>query len=164
MDAIAVLMPMFNERVWHYYVIEGDLESYFDTVHHRKLLRILKRRIADRRLIDLVWKFLKAGVMEGGLFAKTEAGVPQGGIISPLLANIYLNEFDKWAEAKWHQRDPYQRARIRRAGSGNYKMVRYADDVRHITRALDSFHTKGRYGEEDLRVNGLPERESERGP
>ena len=128
MDAIAVLMPMFNERVWHYYVIEGDLESYFDTVHHRKLLSILKQRIADKKLIDLVWKFLKAGVMEGGLSAKTEAGVPQGGIISPLLANIYLNEFDKWAEAKWHQRDPYQRARIRRAGGGNYKMVRYADD------------------------------------
>ncbi len=128
MDAIAVIMPLFNERVRHYYVIEGDLKSYFDTVHHRKLLSILKRRIADRKLIDLIWKFLKAGVMEGGLYAKTEAGVPQGGVISPLLANIYLNEFDKWAEARWHQRDPSQRQRIRRAGGGNYKMVRYADD------------------------------------
>lgn len=95
MDAIAVIMPLFNPRVKHYYVIEGDIKSYFDTVHHRKLLSILKRRIVDRDIIDLIWKFLKAGVMEGGLFARTDTGVPQGGVISPLLANVYLNEFDK---------------------------------------------------------------------
>lgn len=70
MDAIAVLMPSFNSRIKRFYVIEGDLESYFDTVNHRKLIRILKRRIGDRRMIDLIWKFLKAGVMEGKLFAK----------------------------------------------------------------------------------------------
>ena len=74
MDAIAVIMPLFNSRVKHYYVIEVDLESYFDTVHHRKLISILKRRIADRKVIDLIWKFLKAGVMEGGLFAKNGGG------------------------------------------------------------------------------------------
>jgi group II intron reverse transcriptase/maturase len=128
MDAIAVLMPLFNGSLKYYYVIEGDLKSYFDTVNHRKLLSLLKRRIADRKLIDLIWKFLKAGVMEGTLFAKTEAGVPQGGIISPLLANVYLNEFDKWAEQKWHRRDINQRQKARRDGGGNYVMVRYADD------------------------------------
>ena len=69
MDAIAVMMPLFNEQVKHYYVIEGDFKSYFDTVHHRKLLSILKRRIADKDMLDLIWKFLKAGVMEEGLFA-----------------------------------------------------------------------------------------------
>ena len=128
MDAIAVLMPLFNRSLKYYYVIEGGLKSYFDTVNHRKLLSLLKRRIADRKLIDLLWKFLKAGVMEGSLFAKTEAGVPQGGIISPLLANLYLNEFDKWAEERWHRRDPSQRQKVRRDGGGNYVMVRYADD------------------------------------
>jgi group II intron reverse transcriptase/maturase len=127
MDAIAVIMPLFNEAVKHFYVIEGDLESYFDTVHHRKLLSILKRRIADRAIIDLIAKFLKAGVMEDGLFARTETGVPQGGVISPLLANVYLNEFDLWAEEKW-KIPTNERQRIRNAGRGNYKMVRYADD------------------------------------
>ena len=137
MDAAAVLMPMFNDSVRFYYVIEGDLKSYFDTVHHRKLLSILRRRIADRDVITLIWKFLKAGVMEDGLFARTEAGVPQGGVISPLLANVYLNEFDKWAEAKWNV-DQSTRQRNRRHGRGNYKMVRYADDfvvVSNDTRA-----------------------------
>ncbi len=84
MDAIAVIMPLFNTSNKHYYVIEGDIRSYFDTVHHRKLLNLVKRRIADKDIIDLIWKFLKAGVMEGQLFAKTEQGVPQGGIITLL--------------------------------------------------------------------------------
>jgi RNA-directed DNA polymerase len=127
MDAIAVIMPLFNPSGKHYYVIEGDIRSYFDTVHHRKLLSLVKRRIADKDIIDLIWKFLKAGVMEGQLFAKTEQGVPQGGIISPLLANIYLHELDTWAEKKWDL-SPYTRERNRTAGRGNYKMVRYADD------------------------------------
>ena len=127
MDAIAVLMPLFNSSIKHYYVIEGDLQSYFDTVHHRTLMKLLRRRLKDRALLDLIWKFLKSGVMEGGLFARTESGVPQGGVISPLLANVYLNEFDKWAAAQWDI-DPNARRRKRRAGLGNYKMVRYADD------------------------------------
>ena len=128
MDAIAVLMPCFNARVKRYYVIEGDLESYFDTVNHRKLIRILRRRIADRHVLDLIWKFLKVGVMEGKPFAETDAGVPQGGVLSPLLANVYLNEFDKWAEEKWHDQPAYDRQKLRHSGRGTYQMVRYADD------------------------------------
>src|SRR5215813_15323867 len=127
MDAIAVLMPLFNTSNKHYYVIEGDIRSYFDTVQHRKLLSLVKRRIADKDIIDLIWKFLKAGVMEGQLFAKTEQGVPQGAIISPLLANIYLHELDIWAEKKWDLR-PYAKQNNRISGRGNYRMVRYADD------------------------------------
>jgi len=127
MDAIAVVMPLFNEKCKHFYVIEGDIQSYFDTVHHRKLLSLLKRRIADKDIITLVWKFLKAGVMEDGLFARTDKGVPQGGVISPLLSNIYLHELDKWADARWNL-TPYQRQRRRSSGQGNYQLVRYADD------------------------------------
>ena len=127
MDAIAVLMPLFNTSVKHYYVIEGDLHSYFDTVHHRTLMKLLRRRLKDRKLLDLIWTFLKSGVMEEGLFSRTDAGVPQGGVISPLLANVYLNEFDQWAAAQWDL-DPYARQRRRKAGLGNYRMVRYADD------------------------------------
>lgn len=127
MDAIAVLMPLFNETAKHFYVIEGDIKSYFDTVHHRKLMSLLRRRIADRDILSLIWKFLKAGVMEEGLFARTEKGVPQGGVISPLLANVYLHEFDKWATQQWDISQT-ERQRRRYHGLGNYKMVRYADD------------------------------------
>ena len=118
---------MILTSIKHYYVIEGDLQSYFDTVHHRTLMKLLRRRLKDRALLDLIWKFLKSGVMEGGLFGRTDSGVPQGGVISPLLANVYLNEFDKWAAAQWDL-DPNARRVRRRAGLGNYKMVRYADD------------------------------------
>ena len=134
MEAIAVLMPLFNTNVKHYYVIEGDLQSYFDTVHHRTLMKPLRRRLTDRALLDLIWKFLKSGVMEGGLFARTESGVPQGGVISPLLANVYLNEFDQWAAAQWDL-DQNTRRRRRYAGLGNYKMVRYADDFVVVSNA-----------------------------
>src|SRR5882672_1499823 len=78
MDAIAVIMPLFNESAKHYYVIEGDIRSYFDTVQHRKLLSLLKRQIIDRDMLDLIWKFLKAGVMEEFQFTRSELGVPQG--------------------------------------------------------------------------------------
>ena len=127
MDAVAVLMPLLNTSLKYYYVIEGDLQSYFDTVHHRTLMKLLRRRLKDRALLDLIWKFLKSGVMEGGLFGRTESGVPQGGVISPLLANVYLNEFDQWTATQWGL-DRHARRRRRKAGLGNYKMVRYADD------------------------------------
>jgi group II intron reverse transcriptase/maturase len=127
MDAIAVIMSLAGPITKYYYVIEGDIKGYFDTVHHRKLLSILKQRIADKDILDLIWKFLKAGVMEDGLFARTETGVPQGGVISPLLANVYLNEYDKWAEARWNI-SQWERSKRRSAGKGNYCLIRYADD------------------------------------
>lgn len=128
MDAIAVIMPQFNTSLRRYYVIEGDIKSYFDTVNHRKLLNLLKQRIADKDMISLIVKFLKSGIMRGNLFERTKSGVPQGGVISPLFANIYLNEFDKWAEKRWHDLTQYERSKTRKSGRGNYRMVRYADD------------------------------------
>lgn len=127
MDAIAVIMSLTGPTQKYYYVIEGDIKGCFATIHHHKLLSILKQRIADKDILDLIWKFLKAGVMDDGLFARTETGVPQGGVISPLLANIYLNEFDRWANAKWNI-SQYEKAKRRRAGKGNYCLIRYADD------------------------------------
>jgi RNA-directed DNA polymerase len=127
MDAIAAVMPLFTTRAKHYYVIEGDIESYFDTVQHRKLLSLLKRRIADRDLLNLIWQFLKAGVMEEGVWTRTEVGVPQGGVISPLLANVYLNELDQWAERRWNL-SRAEREKRRAKGQGNYLLVRFADD------------------------------------
>lgn len=83
------------------WVIEGDLASYFDTVHHRLLLKCLRKRIRDKRFLSLLWRFIKAGHIDKGLFRAASKGVPQGGVISPLLSNIMLNEFDEWLEAKY---------------------------------------------------------------
>src|SRR5664280_2902680 len=76
------------------WIIEGDLASYFDTVHHRLLLKCVRRRIRDLRFIDLLWRILKAGHVDRGLFFAASEGVPQGGVLSPLLSNIMLHEFD----------------------------------------------------------------------
>ena len=80
------------------WVIEGDLSCYFDTVHHKLLVKAVKKRINDKRLINLLWKFLKAGHIDRNIFRMTSEGVPQGGVSSPLLANIMLHEFDTWME------------------------------------------------------------------
>jgi group II intron reverse transcriptase/maturase len=82
-------------------VIEGDLASYFDTVHHRLLMKCVRKRIRDTRFLTLLWRFIKAGHIDKGLFRASSEGVPQGGVISPLLSNIMLNEFDQWLEAKY---------------------------------------------------------------
>jgi len=83
------------------WIIEGDLASYFDTVHHRLLLKCVRRRICDKRFVDLLWHILKAGHIDRGLFRASSEGVPQGGVLSPLLSNIMLHEFDMWLEAKY---------------------------------------------------------------
>ncbi|MEK4010453.1 MULTISPECIES: reverse transcriptase domain-containing protein [Peribacillus] len=88
------------------WVIEGDIKGCFDNINHGKLLEILRYRIADEKLINLINKFLKSGYQLGyGIEGKlpvfvTKQGTPQGGIVSPILANIYLNEFDKYIEPK----------------------------------------------------------------
>lgn len=83
------------------WVIEGDLASYFDTVHHKLLLKCVRKRIRDQRFLSLLWRFIKAGHIDKGLFCAANRGVPQGGVISSLLSNIMLNEFDQWLEGKY---------------------------------------------------------------
>jgi group II intron reverse transcriptase/maturase len=83
------------------WIIEGDLASYFDTVHHRKLMRSVRKRISDRRFLLLLWQFIKAGHVDQGLFHAAHDGVPQGGVLSPLLSNIMLNEFDQWLDRRY---------------------------------------------------------------
>ena len=74
--------------------IEGDIHSYFDMVDHHVLISILRRRIKDEAFISLIWKFLRAGHLENGQLHRPDRGLHQGSIISPILANIYLNELD----------------------------------------------------------------------
>ncbi|EGC84770.1 RNA-directed DNA polymerase [Anaerococcus hydrogenalis ACS-025-V-Sch4] len=93
------------------WVVDLDLEKYFDTVNQSKLIQILSEEIKDGDVISLIHKYLKSGIMIGGIKVNSYKGVPQGGPLSPLLANIYLNEADQELE-KW-----------------GYKFVRYADDM-----------------------------------
>ncbi|MFV2045272.1 MAG: reverse transcriptase domain-containing protein, partial [Anaerolineales bacterium] len=83
------------------WVIEGDLASYFDTVHHGVLMKSVRKRICDKRFLTLLWRFIKAGHIDKGLFRAAGEGVPQGGVLSPLLSNIVLNEFDQWMETEY---------------------------------------------------------------
>jgi len=127
MDCIASCYTNINSLHKYYWVIEGDIEGCFDHIHHKRLLQILRKRISDKHVINLISKFLNAGIMEGTLFKYSPEGVPQGGIFSPLLANVYLNELDRW----WYQnyfQTASRRYRRRKMGLGNYILVRYADD------------------------------------
>jgi RNA-directed DNA polymerase len=92
------------------YTVDMDLEKYFDTVSHSKLIEVLSNTIKDGRVISLIHRYMNAGVIENGKFIETKIGVPQGGNLSPLLSNIMLNELDKELEIRGH------------------KFVRYADD------------------------------------
>lgn len=83
------------------WVIEGDLASYFDTVHHRLLMKSVRKRIRDNRFMSLLWKMVKAGHVDAGLFRAASEGVAQGGVLSPLLSNIMLNEFDQYLEERY---------------------------------------------------------------
>lgn len=78
--------------------VEGDISKYFDTIDHDVLLKVLSKNIMDNRFLRLIDNLLKAGYLEDWKFNKTISGTPQGGVISPLLANIYLNQFDNWVE------------------------------------------------------------------
>jgi group II intron reverse transcriptase/maturase len=127
MDAIKTITWHTQEHKKFFWVIEGDISSYFDTINHRKLIKILRKRVKDEKVIQLIWKFLRAGVMEKKLFRDTQLGTPQGGILSPLLANIYLHEFDRYM-AKYISLDPKEKTKRRRNGLANYAYVRYADD------------------------------------
>jgi RNA-directed DNA polymerase len=127
MDAIKCITWSTQERKKFFWVIEGDISSYFDTIHHPKLLRLVGRRIKDKKILRLIWKFLRAGVMEKRTFRDTTLGTPQGGIVSPLLANIYLHELDRYME-----RDTalprWEKTKRRRRKEANFVYVRYADD------------------------------------
>ena len=91
-------------------------------------MKAIKKRVADRDLRDLLWKFLRAGVIYNGEFSETLTGTPQGGIVSPLLANIYLHELDRYMESTYLDLSHHARRRRRKQGKSNYLYVRYADD------------------------------------
>ena len=107
-DALRQCQKNVNDG--YVYVVDMDLEKFFDTVCQSKLIEVLSRTIKDGRVISLIHKYLNAGVIANGKFERTEIGMPQGGPLSPLLSNIMLNELDKELERRGH------------------RFVRYADD------------------------------------
>ena len=107
-DALKQCQKNVNEG--YVYVVDMDLEKFFDTVCQSKLIEVLSRTIKDGRVISLIHKYLNAGAMANGMFERTETGMPQGGPLSPLLSNVMLNELDRELERRGH------------------RFVRYADD------------------------------------
>ena len=104
------------------YVVDIDMKAYFDTVNHDKLMYYVERKVQDKRVLKLIRRYLESGIMIDGLFETSEEGTPQGGNLSPLLSNIYLNEFDKLLEKRGH------------------KFVRYADDCNIYVKSKRAGH------------------------
>src|SRR5690606_4781969 len=92
------------------YVIDADIKTYFDTIPHEKLLDLMREEVVDSSVLELISQFLKSGILENGVFYESSSGSPQGGVISPLLANIYLHPLDEIMTARGH------------------RITRYADD------------------------------------
>ncbi len=128
-DAIAEIHH-FTSRSYEW-VVEGDITACFDNVDHQVLMDLVAERIADRKVLRLVRAFLRAGIVRAhGTLVDSLTGTPQGGIVSPLLANIYLSVLDRHFAEIW-ERDmspPWRRQWRRRKGRPNYRLVRYADD------------------------------------
>jgi group II intron reverse transcriptase/maturase len=115
LDALAVGI----ERKRVNWVLDADIRSFFDRISHEWMLKFVEHRVADRRILRLIRKWLRAGVSEEGEWSETKVGTPQGAVISPLLANIYLHYvFDLWIEA-WRKK----------VARGDVIVVRYADDL-----------------------------------
>ena len=100
------------------YIVDMDIEKFFDSVDHGQMMKLLRRRIADPNIIRLIGRFLRTGVMEDGKYYQVDKGTPQGGVLSPLLANIYLHYcLDLWFEKT-----------IKKQSKGFCCLIRYADD------------------------------------
>jgi len=128
-DAIAEIHHLTTRS--YEWVLEGDIEACFDQISHVAVIDRLRDRIGDRRILDLVKAFLKAGILsEDGVNRDTVTGTPQGGILSPLLANLALSRLDDHFAELWESTGStaYLRRRRRHGGLANYRLVRYADD------------------------------------
>jgi RNA-directed DNA polymerase len=128
MDCIAECYSRIQPRIKCYWIIEGDIRKCFDRIDHQTLLKLIRRRIADRRIVCLIEQILKAGVLEANSFQETPQGSPQGGILSPLLANIYLHELDTWWWTRYGGLSRWEKTKRRQEHKGNCMLTRYADD------------------------------------
>lgn len=118
--------------------IEGDIKGFFDNIDHHILINILRRKIKDEKFIRLIWKFLRAGYLEDWKYYKTYSGVPQGGIVSPILANIYLNELDMYIinniKYRFDKNEPKKRKR-------NKEYCKYDYLCNQLSKKIDSLES-----------------------
>ncbi len=142
-------------------MLDADIRGAFDNISQEYILDAIGQT-PGREWIE-AW--LKAGYVEAEIFHATESGTSQGSVVSPLLANIALDGMERWL-GQWTNQRTYTNKRGKQVGcvhkqaNPRYGYIRFADDVRHITKIMDSFRRKGRYGRQDLRVNSLPGSES----
>ena len=116
-DALRALSNAVEDNLTHY-MVEADIKGFFDNIDQEQLITFLQHRIADQRILRYIKRFLKAGIQEDGKYKGSDRGTPQGGSISPLLANIYLHyTLDLWFEK-----------RVKRRCHGFVRYIRYADD------------------------------------
>ncbi|MGY4954851.1 group II intron reverse transcriptase/maturase [Streptomyces nigrescens] len=124
-DAVAEVHHFVSRS--YEWVVEGDIKARFDEISHSALMGRIRERVGDKRVLALVKAFLKAGILtEDGALAETRAGTPQGGILSPVIANVALSVLDEHFAGYWG--NATERARRRRHGLPNCRLVRYADD------------------------------------
>ena len=129
-DAIAEIHQFASPSQNYTWVFEADIKACFDEIDHSALMGRVRDRIKDKRVLELVKAFLAAGILsEDGMSRDTITGIPQGGVLSPVLANIALSILDEHFARKWEALEPYwKRHTHRRAGGAVYRLVRYADD------------------------------------
>jgi len=125
-NAIHAIQTTFQGSVWF---IEGNIRGFFDNINHNVMIELLRKKIDDERFIRLIRKFLNAGYLEEWTYHKTYSGTPQGGIISPILANIYLNELDKYVE---QIQDTFNK--------GSYQSIPVTSEYRKATRIRRMFN------------------------
>jgi RNA-directed DNA polymerase len=128
-DALAEAYYFLSPRCQYYTIIEGDIENCFGSIHHGLLMRQLQRRILDERLLTLIWKMLRTGVLDNLQYAETTVGSPQGSIVSPVLANVYMHRLDEWFHHRFHAMTTQERHQRRRKGElVSVRNIRYCDD------------------------------------
>ena len=130
-STLECILPIYrygSRSLGYNWVIEGDIKGCFDNINHRILMKTIRQRIADRRILRLIRSMLKAPILERGHLARTVKGTPQGVVLSPLLANIYLNKLDQFWLENWGKQTVDQRTWRRRQGEASCVLFRYADD------------------------------------
>jgi RNA-directed DNA polymerase len=136
-DAIAEIHHLASEPINYHWVLEADIKACFDEIGHTPLLGRVRARVKDKRVVALVRAFLKAGILTKlGDREETDAGTPQGGPLSPLMANIALSTLDEHFHRQWQELmgTEYRRAKRMRDGLGNWRLIRYCDDFVVIVR------------------------------
>jgi RNA-directed DNA polymerase len=157
MDCIGICRRYIQRASKFYWIVEGDIRGCFDHVQHDHLMTLLQQRIVDRQVLSLTERFLKAGVLEGEWYHPTHEGVPQGSVVSPLLTNWYLHQFDLWWWQKYGSLTTREKTRRRQSGLANCRLVRFADDWLLLTngtrtQAEELCEEAGEYLWDDLRL------------